>query len=202
MYINNIIAKVIRVVLNPSAITNSSVNSKAKICSGSHMTNSSIARYSYCGHNCFILDAEIGAFTSIADNCRIGGATHAMDWVSTSPVFEKGHNVINTNFADFEGLPDQHIIIGADVWLGAGVTVLSGVEIGTGAVIGAGSVVTKNIPPYEIWAGNPAQKIKDRFDEDTKKCLIGSKWWEWDEDKIRDYSKFFNEPDLFIKSLK
>jgi len=33
--------------------------------------------------------------------------------------------------------------------------------IGQHSVVGAGSVVTCNIPPYEIWAGNPAKKIGD-----------------------------------------
>lgn len=33
--------------------------------------------------------------------------------------------------------------------------------IGHKSVLGAGSVLTKNIPPYEIWAGNPARKIGD-----------------------------------------
>lgn len=36
------------------------------------------------------------------------------------------------------------------------------VTIGKGAIIGAGSVVTKDIPPYQVWAGNPARYIKDR----------------------------------------
>jgi len=31
--------------------------------------------------------------------------------------------------------------------------------IGEYSVIGSGSIVTKNIPPYEMWAGNPAKKI-------------------------------------------
>lgn len=38
----------------------------------------------------------------------------------------------------------------------------SSVTIGKGAIIGAGSVVTKDIPPYQVWAGNPARYIKDR----------------------------------------
>jgi len=28
-----------------------------------------------------------------------------------------------------------------------------------GAVIGAGAVVTKDVPAWEIWAGNPAKQI-------------------------------------------
>jgi acetyltransferase-like isoleucine patch superfamily enzyme len=31
--------------------------------------------------------------------------------------------------------------------------------IGLYSVIGAGSVVTKDVPDYEVWAGNPAKKI-------------------------------------------
>jgi len=55
--------------------------------------------------------------------------------------------------------------IGRDVYVGARATVLEGCYcIGEGAVIGAASVVTRDIPPYEIWAGNPARKIKDRVD--------------------------------------
>lgn len=34
-------------------------------------------------------------------------------------------------------------------------------KVGRYSVVAAGSVVTKNIPDYEIWAGNPAQKIGD-----------------------------------------
>lgn len=54
------------------------------------------------------------------------------------------------------------IVIGDDVWIGARVTILPGVHIGNGCVIGAGSVVTKNIPDYEIWGGNPAHYIRSR----------------------------------------
>ena len=52
----------------------------------------------------------------------------------------------------------------------------SGGTRGVGAIIGAGSVVTKKIPPYEIWAGVPAKKIKDRFDNQTKNKLLKLDW--------------------------
>lgn len=49
-----------------------------------------------------------------------------------------------------------------DVWVGAGTIITDNVTLNEGCVVGAGSVVTKNIPPYEIWAGNPARKIGER----------------------------------------
>jgi len=49
-----------------------------------------------------------------------------------------------------------------DAWVGAGTIVLDGARIGRGAIVGAGSVVTGVVPAYEIWAGNPLRKIKDR----------------------------------------
>ena len=54
------------------------------------------------------------------------------------------------------------ITIGNDVWIGARVIILPGVHVGDGAIIGAGAVVTKDIPSYEIWGGNPAHFLKSR----------------------------------------
>ncbi len=41
--------------------------------------------------------------------------------------------------------------------IGAGAVIVAGVTIGKFAMIGAGSVVTKDIPPYSLWYGNPAR---------------------------------------------
>ncbi len=61
-----------------------------------------------------------------------------------------------------QGNKCQGIIVEDDVWIGAGVRVLDGVTIGKGSVVGAGSVVTRDIPPYSVFAGVPARVIKDR----------------------------------------
>lgn len=60
-------------------------------------------------------------------------------------------------------------IIEDDVWIGTGAIIMSGVTIGKGSIVAAGSIVTKNIPPCEIWGGNPAKKIKDRFSSPSDK---------------------------------
>jgi UDP-3-O-[3-hydroxymyristoyl] glucosamine N-acyltransferase len=44
--------------------------------------------------------------------------------------------------------------------IGANSTILCGVTIGEGALIGAGSVVTRNVPAGEVWAGNPARRMR------------------------------------------
>lgn len=48
------------------------------------------------------------------------------------------------------------------VFIGANTVICKPVTIGKHSIVGAGSVVTKNIPPNQIWGGNPAKYIKDR----------------------------------------
>lgn len=127
---------------------------------------------------------------------------HPIERVSSSPVFHEGKNILKKNFAKFDTSPDGKIEIHSDVWIGAGAIVLSGVEIGTGAVVGAGSVVTHSIPPYEIWAGNPAKKIRNRFDEKVINNLLKTNWWEWNDEKIVGYSDLFDDPIKFIEKYK
>lgn len=76
-----------------------------------------------------------------------------------------------------------------------------GITIGDGAVIGAGSIVTKDVGPYEIWAGNPARFIRKRFDDETIEKLLKSQWWNWDDEKLKKYGEKFQSPEEFVKIL-
>lgn len=44
-------------------------------------------------------------------------------------------------------------------WIGCRCIILKGVTIGEGAVVAAGSIVTKDVPAYTIYGGNPAKFI-------------------------------------------
>ena len=54
------------------------------------------------------------------------------------------------------------IVVEDGSWLGARTLVGPGVTIGTCAVACAGSVVLKDIPPFEVHAGNPAKFVRER----------------------------------------
>ena len=77
-----------------------------------------------------------------------------------------------------------------------------GVTIGDGAVIGAGSIVTKDVGPYEIWAGNPARFIRKRFDDETIEKLLESQWWNWDDTKLEEMGLYFVNVKNFIRKTQ
>lgn len=145
---------------------------------------------------------KIGKFCSIAKDVTIFlGGNHRTDWISSYPF-----NVLNgpfPNAQDIAGHPSTKgdVIIGNDVWIGWGATILSGVTIGNGAVVAAKAVVTKDVPPYAIVAGNPAQIVKHRFSAEIIDSLQKIQWWNWSIEKINsNVRKICNgDMDTFIK---
>jgi serine acetyltransferase len=76
------------------------------------------------------------------------------------------------------------------------------VVIGNGAVIGAGAVVTKSVPAYAIFAGNPARIIRYRFDENTILRLNKIQWWAMDEARLQDLAQYFKDVNTFLKAAE
>ncbi len=178
------------------------VDKTAAICTGVRFYRGKLGRYSYIGNNSFVCDTDIGNFTSISTDCYIGGTTHPTDWVSTSPVFHRWENIMKKNFSRHEFEIFKKTTIGNDVWIGNRVIIKAGVKIADGAVVGMGSIVTKDIGPYEIWAGNPAKMIRKRFDDGTIDKLMKTKWWRWEDQRIEKYAQNFTSPKSLIRVLE
>ena len=178
------------------------IDKTAAICTGVRFYRGKIGKYSYIGNNSFVCDTDIGNFTSISTDCYIGGTSHPTEWVSTSPVFHKWENIMKKNFAKHEFEIFKRTIVGNDVWIGNRVMIKSGVKIADGAVIGMGSIVTKDVGPYEIWAGNPAKMIGKRFAQETIENIQKTAWWNWSDEEIEKNAKWFNKVDRFMHEVK
>ena len=70
----------------------------------------------------------------------------------------------NRNIQDL-GYLHADIHIEEDCWIGANSIVLKGVIMKKGSILSALSKLQDNTDPFYIYAGNPAKKIKRRFDE-------------------------------------
>jgi acetyltransferase-like isoleucine patch superfamily enzyme len=126
---------------------------------------------------------SIGSFCSIAKGVTILSCQdHRTDWITTFP-FEQLWKCGNKGHPTGKG----PIVIKNDVWIGFGSLILSGITISDGAVIAAESVVTKDVPPYCIVGGNPAKIIKKRFPDSVIDRLLKIKWWDWDDEKIKNF---------------
>lgn len=105
--------------------------------------------------NCFIENDVI-----IGNNVTIKSGVQIWDGVTLEDNVFVGPNVTFTN----DLVPKSKIypseisrtLIKKNVSIGANATIVAGHSIGKYAFIGAGSVVTKNIPPFTVWYGNPA----------------------------------------------
>lgn len=116
-----------------------------------------------------------------------GNNTHRMDWFSCYPFTDK---IIES----YQQRGDT--IIGDGTWIGMRALIMPGIKIGEGAVIAAGSVVTKDVEPYSIVGGNPAQLIKYRFDENTIAELLNLKIYSRSEQEIEGLIPLLCENDL------
>lgn len=124
-----------------------------------------------CSH-CFIEnDVKIG------NNVTVKCGVFIWDGITVEDNVHIGPNVtfVNHNIHRSKVYPEEFdkIYIHEGASLGANSTIKGGVNIGRYALVGAGSVVTKNIPDFTMWYGNPAtfkayickcgQKINESF---------------------------------------
>lgn len=105
-----------------------------------------IGSHSWIGEDCWIdnlAPVHIGSDACLSQGSYLCTGNH--DW--SDPSF---------------GLLPKSIGIKDGAWVGARTTVCPGVTLHECAVLAAGSVASRDIPPYEIHAGNPARFIRQR----------------------------------------
>jgi UDP-2-acetamido-3-amino-2,3-dideoxy-glucuronate N-acetyltransferase len=131
---------------------------------------------------------QIWHFSHIMPNCVIGTKCNIGQNVVISPEVVLGNNVkIQNNVSIYTGVTcDDDVFLGPSMVftnvinprsavnrraqyskthvgkgasIGANATIVCGHDIGAFAFIGAGAVVTKNVPAYSLWVGNPAKQM-------------------------------------------
>ena len=144
----------------------------------------------------------IGKFCQIAAGVEfvMNGANHQMNAVSTFPFYTlEGWDMKTPAAADMPYKGDT--VIGNDVWIGQNAVILPGVHIGDGAIIGLNSVVAGDVPPYTIVAGNPAKKIRKRFDDELIELMLRFKWWDKSIEEINSLIPLLSSGDLeYVKA--
>jgi virginiamycin A acetyltransferase len=143
----------------------------------------------------------IGRFCALASGVKfiMNGGNHETAPVSTFPfaIFGGGWETLMAGQSITEKYPSKgDTVVGHDVWIGHEATIMPGVHIGNGAIVATQSVVTRDVPPYAIVAGNPAQVVRHRFDETTVARLLALAWWHWPADKITRHLALLNTADI------
>ncbi|WP_455926477.1 CatB-related O-acetyltransferase [Pseudomonas putida] len=137
---------------------------------------------------------RIGSFCSIAAGVKILlGGHHRANWVTT---WAMADYLPEAGPLDAYHFTRGDVVIGHDVWLCYGATILSGVTVGNGAIVSANAHVFKDVPPYAIVAGNPAQIIGWRFPEEIRQQLLDVAWWDWSLPQIAEAGRLLCSPDI------
>jgi UDP-2-acetamido-3-amino-2,3-dideoxy-glucuronate N-acetyltransferase len=110
-----------------------------------------------CNINCMVF---IENDVTIGNNVTIKPGVQLWDGIIIEDNVFIGPNVTFTNDltprSKLHNKEFKKTIIKKGASIGANATIVAGNIIGEYALIGAGSVVTKNIPPYHLFYGNPA----------------------------------------------
>lgn len=141
----------------------------------------------------------IGKFCQIANGTKfiMGSANHRLCSATTYPFNVFGGAWEKNTPPHLNQLPHKgDTIIGNDVWIGRESVIMPGVKIGDGAIVAAYSIVTKDIPAYTLYGGNPAKFIKKRFDDELIDLFLRFQWWNLKPEALVDILPLLCDPDL------
>jgi len=120
-----------------------------------------IGDWSYIGPGSYIWSSEsvrIGSGCLISYQVNIHDTnSHSLDPAKRRAQFREisatGHP------AEPPDIRAEPIVVEDDVWIGFGATITKGVTIGRGAIVASGSLIARDVAPFTIVAGRPAEVI-------------------------------------------
>ena len=186
-----------------SLLINTRPNMYNTIYENVYLNNVDLGDFTYVSKDTSIMNASIGKFCSIGQDCKIGLGIHPVDYISTHPIFYSPKKQAQITFEN-EKIFDEYenITIGNDVWIGSRVMIADGVTIGNGAIIAAGTVVTIDVSDYAIIAGIPGKLIRFRFDQDKITILNKFAWWDKDMDWLQVHKDGMKHTQSFFEQIK
>eukprot|EP00756_Hemistasia_phaeocysticola_P036871 Hpha_TRINITY_DN16665_c0_g5::TRINITY_DN16665_c0_g5_i1::g.182184::m.182184 len=100
---------------------------------------------------------SVGQNTTVQDRCVIRCTANYDTYIGAHVTIEPGVTISGASIAD-------------DVFIGAGSVIMEGARVESQSVVAPGSTVQKYtvIPSGEIWAGCPAEKVRDLKDEEVE----------------------------------
>lgn len=113
---------------------------------------------------------------SVAPSCRIGAGSILLAGVVLTASVTLGRHVAvmpNAVLTHDDALADfvtvcagaalaGNVRVAEGAYLGAGCLIREGRAVGAGATVGMGAVVLSDVPAGEVWAGNPARRLRGR----------------------------------------
>ena len=113
-----------------------------------------------CNINCHVFienDVVIGDNVTIKSGVQLWDGLRIGNNVFIGPNVTFTNDLVPRSKQYPESFIPTHISDGASI--GANATIIAGVNIGEYAMIGAASLISKNIPAFTLWYGNPAKQM-------------------------------------------
>jgi UDP-2-acetamido-3-amino-2,3-dideoxy-glucuronate N-acetyltransferase len=148
--------------IHPSAIVDdgATIGNGTKIWHFSHIIGTAqIGEGCTIGQNVYV-DARV----TIGNGVKIQNNVSVYQGVTIEDDVFLGPSVVFTNVINPRSFVERKhefkpTLVKKGASIGANATIVCGIELGEYCLIGAGSVVLKNVKPFAVMAGNPAQLI-------------------------------------------
>ncbi|MFN4057795.1 MAG: chloramphenicol acetyltransferase [Roseinatronobacter sp.] len=171
-----------------SEIVNSTFGAYCEVGQGARVVNSEFLDYAYCDRLADIANTTVGKFSNIAAMTRIGPTDHPWTHAAQHHFLYRSSYYwedVQDDPAFFAHRASRRTTLGADCWIGHGAIIKPEVNVGIGAIVAAGAVVTKDVAPFLIVAGVPAQPMRARFSDNVAERLLALEWWDWSHTALR-----------------